>query len=495
MLLSLTTRSIHADTIMVSGTQKLVIIGDDWGPGVVKTILTLDTELDAQSLTKESFTVEEIKEVTDWTSAPSFHHIEGRAERTIKDVYLSDAAGNKVTVEKGSILTIEMEVNPNEGSPFIYDVPSGLNSWCAYYKLAITLTEDAAVSSNGTVITDLAITENIDLKDTNQRISLVADDFSLYTYTSSTGKSYSYGEYVPTQGTDKRPLVIWLHGAGEGGADNYIDLLGNEVTALADTTFQSLFNGAYILTPQSPTMWMDDGNGNYQSGDTGSCYTEDLMALIDSYVKGNPNIDTNRILIGGCSNGGYMTMEMILTYPEYFTAAYPICEAFSDAFITDKQIQSIIDNKVGIWFTHALNDETVIPEETSLATYKRFIEAGATNIHISTFDNVIDTTGRFSAIAGGTAYEYNGHWSWTYFFNNECCCDECQENAWQWLAKQTKYVEPKDPEIPTSPAPTENKSSNVKTGDSNAIASFSILIGASLLTIIEMLRKQKISKL
>ena len=42
-----------------------------------------------------------------------------------------------------------------------------------------------------------------------------------------------------------------------------------------------------------------------------------LFELIETYVKSNEDIDTNRIIIGGCSNGGYMTMEMILKHPDY----------------------------------------------------------------------------------------------------------------------------------------------------------------------------------
>ncbi|MFV0392877.1 MAG: prolyl oligopeptidase family serine peptidase [Coprobacillaceae bacterium] len=460
-------KQTKAEENIVTGNQKAYIIGEDWGPAVEKTIITLDKEIDASSLDATDFTIKEIKEVVDWSTAPNFDRVEGIAERQVLDVYLSDANGNRVSTEntKGNTITIEMYVSPNDGSPFLYDVPSGLNNWCEYYKLEISLASE--VTTNGTPITTLDVEKEIDLKDESQRICIGADEFNLHTYNATSGRNYSYGEYIPTQGSEKRPLVIWLHGAGEGGTDNYIDLLGNEVTSLVSDDFQKLFEGAYILTPQSPTMWMDDGQGNYQSGDIGSMYTEDLMELIDSYVKGNPNIDKNRIIIGGCSNGGYMTMEMILTYPEYFAAAYPICEAFSDEFITDDQIQGLIDNEVGIWFTHALNDTTVNPNETTIPTYERLLEAGATNVHISLFDNVVDTTGRFPAITRSNAYEYNGHWSWIYFFNNECTCDECEDNAWEWLSVQTKaadITEPTNPVTPTTPnGPTSSNS--VTTGD------------------------------
>ncbi|MCB6567236.1 hypothetical protein LI169_19495, partial [Desulfovibrio desulfuricans] len=54
----------------------------------------------------------------------------------------------------------------------------------------------------------------------------------------------------------------------------------------------------------------------------------------------------------------------------------------------------------------------------------------------SIFDDVHDTTGRFSN-EDGTPYQYDGHWSWTYFDNNECY-DENGVNLWQWMSVQTK---------------------------------------------------------
>ena len=60
-----------------------------------------------------------------------------------------------------------------------------------------------------------------------------------------------------------RRSVIWLHGAGEGGWDPYIAVLGNKVINIAFPKIQGYFGGAYLFAPQCPTMWMDDGSGQY----------------------------------------------------------------------------------------------------------------------------------------------------------------------------------------------------------------------------------------
>ena len=473
-----------AEDVVVTGTQKVEIIGEDWGPAVTKTIITLDQEVDASSIQKDDFKVKEIKNGIDWST---YQYALLESPRNVLAVYLSDSQGNRTDSQTGNILTIEMYVSPNEGSPFIYDVvDGGLNKWCTTYQLHITLANDATLSSVGEYVDLFDITATIDVTDVNNRICLVADDFNFNTFTDSEGVTYTYGEYVPTSSTtEKKPLVIWLHGAGEGGSDNYIDLLGNEVTALASQEFQSLFSGgAYILTPQSPTMWMDDGTGHYQSGDIGSCYREGLMELIEAYVAGNPNIDTNRIIIGGCSNGGYMTLDMMLTYPDYFAAGYPICEAFSDEFITDAQLQALVDNEVGIWFIHAMNDTAVIPQTTSIATYNRLIALGATNVYYSTFETVVDTTGRFDDI-DGNAYQYYGHWSWTYFFNNECVADsDASVTCWQWLASQVKSVT-------TNPDNDQDNDQTIQTGDTITIGLFVATTILSLLIAIYVFYRKK----
>ncbi len=418
-----------AEEVTVTGTQKAYIIGDDWGPAVSKTIMTLDETIAADSVDAEDFTVVEEKLQTNWTT----YQVEvGSSTRKVTDAYTSDAEGNEVDTDSNYV-TIEMYVSPDEGSPFIYYLSTGYNDWCDPYNLYVSLNEGATLTTaDGDTVVALDVDESIDVAG-DGKICPQTEDFNMSTYTTNDGTEYSYAEYVPETDNHTNALVIWLHGAGEGGNDPYIDLLGNEVTALVSDEFQDLFDGAYILTPQCPTFWMDDGNGSYQNGDLGSCYTESLMEFIKAYVAANPDIDPNRVIIGGCSNGGYMTMEMILADPDYFAAAFPICEAFMDEYITDEQIESIKD--MPLWFIYAENDTTVDPTTHEIPTIERLIAASASNLHVSVFEDVHDTTGRFDD-EDGNAYQYSGHWSWVYFDNNECY--EGDLNCWEWLAQQSK---------------------------------------------------------
>ena len=142
------------------------------------------------------------------------------------------------------------------------------------------------------------------------------------------GTTVSYALYTPENDSHKNALVIWNHGVGETGTDVQIDLLGNEVTALAGDEFQNTMDGAYVLVPQRRSY---DSTSN----------AEAIYQLILKTLRENPDIDQDRIIIGGCSAGGAMTMTMIIAHPELYAAAYPICPATQSANVSDEQLNHL----------------------------------------------------------------------------------------------------------------------------------------------------------
>ena len=213
-----------------------------------------------------------------------------------------------------------------------------------------------------------------------------ADYFSKGTYTGRlTGKpgdvTLTYASYEPwsLKGDGAaNPLIIWLHGGGEGGIDVSITLLGNEVVSLIRPQIQSHFTteggekGAYVLSIQCPTMWMGTSKG-FGHGEYPSLYADVLKSCIDSFVDQHPDVDRNRIYVGGCSNGGYMTMHMLMRNPRYFAAAYPICEAYADKYISDTEIKALAEEN--IWFVQSYDDTTVAAATHCIPTFQRLIRA------------------------------------------------------------------------------------------------------------------------
>ncbi|HSF55927.1 MAG TPA: prolyl oligopeptidase family serine peptidase, partial [Algoriphagus sp.] len=343
--------------------------------------------------------------------------------RSVVYSYVSDANGART--ESGDHVTLVLAVSPNQaiGSPIQYFPRMG-NVWIDY-KLQVTNTKTGKVWD----------TES-------GRIMPLADKFDL------TGKfkysdklTMSYASYSPDRVKEKAPLIIWLHGGGEGGTDPTIPLLGNRAANYASEEIQTLFGeGAYVLVPQAPTFWMQGPDGMTR-GQTNDIYNEALMALIKTYVESNPKIDASRIYVGGCSNGGYMSLKLILQHPEYFAAGFISALAYSNEFISDQDIQKI--KNVPMWFIHSKDDTTTKPDETVVPLYHRLKQAGAKNVVFSYYDHVTDITGFY----GGNDYRYPGHWSWIYshanksrtdFDGSPVLVDGRPVSIMEWMAAQKK---------------------------------------------------------
>lgn len=392
---------------------------EDWGPAITKVIVELGRPVPLNSITTETFNVH-VQRSDSRLQNPFIEE----GYRKVTKAFVADKRGNPA-VKTGKYAVLEMEVGPTVtlSSPMNYNMSSSLNDWV---DSKYTITQQENILTPAGNITGL-------IADTfTGGVRELVDDFGNGEATYG-GVTLTYADYKPAKDKQKNPLIIWLHGMGEGGTDPTIAISGNKAANFASEEVQSYFNGAYVLAPQTPTYWMD---GNTGFGDGTSEYEDALMSLIKDYVAKNKDIDTDRILIGGDSNGGYMTMLMIRDNPDYFAAAFPTCEALKDTLITDEEILSM--KELPIWFISAKTDTTVPVSEYVVPTYNRLIEAGAKDVHMSLFDNVIDTTGLYKK-TDGTPYEYDGHWSWIYVYNNEVSknINGKTTTLMEWLAGQS----------------------------------------------------------
>lgn len=408
-------------------TFKIVTQGFDWGPGHSKIIIDLNEEI--EDILMNVFKIEAKKSYTSYDPVTKEGKEEtGTREIDITSCYLSDSSGNE-TESRARYVTLELDVHPDNvfTNPFNYSFKTGVNS---YTLIDYTITQlNPIYTVSKRVIRDCILTQ----KELKEIIEPEADLFEtgVFNFSDDTndGIKLSYASYTPEKTDTERPLIVILHGAGEGGTDPRVPLYGNKSVALASEAIQNYFGGAYILSPQTPTMWMDDGTGEYTR--TGkSMYTDALLALIEEYTHNN-SIDLNRIYIGGGSNGGYMTVNLLLAKPDLFAAAFPICQAYSSDWVSDDQLGAIKD--IPMWFIHSTNDPVVSFHKTAHKLVERLNERGAKDIRLTTYDQVIDTSGLYKT-AGNDPYKYNDHWSWIYVYN-----DEVKDNGlslFEWLASK-----------------------------------------------------------
>jgi len=349
----------------------------------------------------------------------------GGSNRTVESIDLCNEEGEIVDIEESHYVRISLLTQSNNwgasGGASCFTYANSVNNWTENIRVEVSLASGSSlVAGDVTYGDDHPLLFNV----IRSRIVLSTKDWGEAKAHTADGQTLTYKGYETDALREDgvlNPLVIWLHGMGEGGTDPDIALLGNDVTELGNEQIQSHFvkgqqKGAYVLAVQTPTMWMNSGSGSNNGGVGHSIYTKALKATIDKYIEDNGDIDTKRIFVGGCSNGGYMTMEMAVTYGDFFRAFYPCCEAYSDSFVTNEDIQKLKD--LPMWFIHAANDTTVDPTAFVIPTYQRLMEAGANNIHFSYFTDVRGTQGNPSG------NNYMGHYSWIYIFRDEVSLDQ-----------------------------------------------------------------------
>ena len=344
-------------------------------------------------------------------------------ERNVLSAYPSDSRG--AFDPDGEYLALGLEKASGRG----LGLAKGSGVWRDEYSVKVGLKKGKVLKVGKQKYTAIECETDKALKDFLSE----ADFFNKGTFTGkATGKvgdiTLTYASYEPwsLKGDGKaNPLIIWLHGGGEGGIDVSITLLGNEVVSLIRPQIQSHFtteggaDGAYVLSVQCPTMWMDSVSGAMSRGDYPSLYADVLKSCIDDFVRQHPDVDRSRIYLGGCSNGGYMTVHMLIRYPKYFAAAYPTCEAYMNQYISDNEINVLAEEN--IWIVQSYDDTTVDPKTHCIPMFQRLMKAGAKNVWMSMFENVqgIDNPGQ----------KLLGHFSWCYLFNDAVTMSQEQSDG------------------------------------------------------------------
>ena len=417
--------SADPDGVPEAVTAYIVVHGFEWGPGVNKVVLALDEPVDAVCPDENVYIF-----TTHW-------------DREVSDVYLSNRMGYAVEGTSQYVTFDLVTTYDCGGSPFEYD-PMGTqhNYWADTYPVIAEVTveeggETYALHFEGDCIDNHFSPDVVLFTEQGTFTGEYANVLRGVTET----LSMNYAIYEPESlaGGERNPLVIWLHGRGEGGDDIEITLLANEVSALTEQEIQSHFTagdqtGAYVLVPQVPTYWRDAGDGEEHVGDMPSRYQEMLKDLIDTYVAGNPDVDPDRIYLIGASNGGYMTLEMIEHYPDAFAAAVPVSPGTAynvyareddgsyrtvfgediktgDAYITQDKLDVL--KQTPIWIVGAASDNITPPLEYSAPLYHALVSAGAENCWCTMYMDVVGIESSNS--------RYLGHWAWIYLLNDQVC--------------------------------------------------------------------------
>ena len=355
------------------GMLSILVSAYGFGPGVSGVILQMDQSVSIAEVQELSVTV-------------------GGTERDIVSVSPCDEQGKLTQGPSDRLLIALSEQNAMRSPLFETDPATGWRDWVKACEVSVegTLTLDG--DEKQITLRENGISRRVcpDGDLFSMRMEYTGEALNAFTGETET-QTIRLAAYEPEtlRGGAPNPLVIWLHGAGEGGMTLDAAVLGNEVSLLAKEKIQNHFTsadgttGAYVLLPQCETVWMDEGDGQNGEGTGVSRYTKVLMEAIEQYVDNHPDVDRNRIYLGGCSNGGYMTLNLLVEYPGYFAAAFPVCEAY-DTLDQEQRIEALAAQS--IWFVQSADDNVVNPERYVIPTYTDLVFEEAEDCWLSMFD-------------------------------------------------------------------------------------------------------------
>ena len=180
-------------------------------------------------------------------------------------------------------------------------------------------------------------------------LSLLMMQAQAQVHTLMQGRSFKYGSYtimyrlfVPKNydAKQKYPIMTAMHGVGEKGADNNIQVDRED---LASTWMEDTLQARvphFVMVPQCPssTSWGGDA-------------ILGVHGIIDS-LKREFSIDTNRLYVAGLSMGGRGTFNLLQARPGYFAAALPCAGAGDNSAAANIA-------KTPIWAFHSITDPVV----------------------------------------------------------------------------------------------------------------------------------------
>lgn len=213
-------------------------------------------------------------------------------------------------------------------------------------------------------------------------------DQTAHIQSKTTGAPLRYLLYLPddyaSAAQERFPLLLFLHGGGEGGADlEKVKQHGPPKLIEDGESFPML-----VVSPQNPslTQFWDD---------------QKLIRLLDE-IEGSHRVDPNRVYLSGLSRGGYGAWRLAIQNPDRFAALIPISGGGPLPYVN--KIKA-----VPTWVFHGGQDP-VIPLSESERMVDALREAGG-NVQL-------------------TVYPESGHDAWTQTYSNP--------EVFEWLLAQKK---------------------------------------------------------
>ncbi|MCQ2530855.1 MAG: prolyl oligopeptidase family serine peptidase [Lachnospiraceae bacterium] len=248
-----------------------------------------------------------------------------------------------------------------------------------------------------------------------------------------------YRLYSPENATTPRPMILFLHGGGNGGHEGERD---NEKQLMADygpVNFAEDYPDIYVMAPMCVEQKMDMSKVNMNAGFNNSGLGNDprygwsryylglVCDIIRRMIK-EGKVDPKRIYVTGMSMGGGGTIRAMSVGSDLFAAAIPVCPT-----MTPETFNILKSIKRPVWVTSAYIDHTLYRHKYLVDAVMALKDDGNKNAHLTLFSPE-DLEKYDISITPNMEYKTlfrQNHWSWVPTYKNEY-------GIMSWLLNQTK---------------------------------------------------------
>lgn len=190
-------------------------------------------------------------------------------------------------------------------------------------------------------------------------------------------RQFGYRLYVPPSLSpdERRPLLVWLHGEGEAGYDNFSHLRWLELLFEATQDAPDMF---VVAMQHAPSR---DGWGRADDAERMGPLSI-VMQIVDQLQNDHP-IDAERIYLAGVSSGGTACWQLASMHPTRFAAMAPMASNGADAS------QAAALTALPIWAFHSSADRNPTPDGAR-QTVAAVVQAGGNAWFTETEPHPID---------------------------------------------------------------------------------------------------------
>ena len=189
-------------------------------------------------------------------------------------------------------------------------------------------------------------------------------------------RAFPYRLHRPAGASAERPLplVVFLHGAGERGADNTSQLRHFPERWVRESHLGAR-HPAMVLAVQCPEdeNWggvIRDGEGEWNIAATPPTPGMQAVEMLVRDLAQESGVDRSRIYLTGLSMGGFGSWELLARHGDWFAAAVPICGGADP-----NHGRMIVESGVPIWNFHGMADK-VVPLSASRGIVEAIRAAG-----------------------------------------------------------------------------------------------------------------------